>query len=76
MSSGMNSFEKNDNHVELVCVINRKLNTQSDHLLDLDCSPRARSGSTLLSAEVGSKFWDICVKRKIVVIIITNIFSH
>ena len=28
MASGMNSFEKNDNHIELVCVINRKLNTQ------------------------------------------------
>ena len=28
MTPGMNSFEKNDNHIELVCVINRKLNTQ------------------------------------------------
>ena len=24
----MNKFEKNDNHIELVCVINHKLNTQ------------------------------------------------
>ena len=28
MASEMNLFEKNDNHIELVCVINRKLNTQ------------------------------------------------
>ena len=28
MASGMNSFEKNDNHKKLVCVINRKLHTE------------------------------------------------
>ena len=28
MTPGMTSFEKNDNHIELVCVTNRKLNTQ------------------------------------------------
>ena len=28
MASGINSFEKNDSHIEIVWVINRKLNTQ------------------------------------------------
>ena len=28
MTPGMNSFEKNDNYIKLVCVINLKLNTQ------------------------------------------------
>ena len=28
MASGMILFERNDNHIELACVINRKLSTQ------------------------------------------------
>ena len=28
MASGINSFEKNVNHITLVCVMNRKLNAQ------------------------------------------------
>ena len=33
MASGMNLFEKNDNHKGLVFVINRKLNTQMINIM-------------------------------------------
>ena len=32
----MNTFERNDNHIELVCVINRKLNTQLINMFHLN----------------------------------------
>ena len=35
MASGMNKFLKNDNHLELVCTINRKVTTQREMIRSL-----------------------------------------